>query len=142
MAGDDGRRNPTRSSKLWPSSFSGSSAGSSLVRRGELWWAELGQPHGSEPGLRRPVLVLQTDSFNESAIHTVVILPLTSNLRLASAPGNVRCGKRDTGLPKASVINVSQIAAVDRRRLRERIGQLPGDLVGRAEEGVRLVLGL
>lgn len=118
------------------------SAGSAPVRRGELWWAALGEPYGSEPGLQRPVLVLQSDPFNESDILTVVVLPLTSNLRLASAPGNVRCGKRETGLSKPSVINVSQIAAVDRRRLREKIGSLPAHLLTRAEEGVRLVLGL
>jgi mRNA interferase MazF len=112
------------------------------MRRGELWWAALGQPYGSEPGLRRPVLIFQADPFNESTIQTVVILPLTSNLRLAGAPGNVRCGKRDTGLSKPSVINVSQIAAIDRRRLRERIAEFPRHLMSRAEEGVRLVLGL
>jgi len=112
------------------------------MRRGELWWASLGEPYGSEPGLKRPVLVLQSDPFNESAVSTVVVLPLTSNLGLAAAPGNVRCAKRDTGLAKPSVVNVSQIAAVDRRRLREKIGELPKHLVSLVEEGVRLVLGL
>jgi len=112
------------------------------MRRGELWWAALGEPFGSEPGLRRPVLVLQSDPFNESDIQSVVVLPLMSNLRLASAPGNVRCGKRDTGLSKPSVINVSQIAAIDRVRLRDKIGGPSGHLLTRAEEGVRLVLGL
>jgi mRNA interferase MazF len=112
------------------------------MRRGELWWAALGQPYGSEPGLRRPVLIFQADPFNESTIQTVVVLPLTSNLRLASAPGNVRCSKRDTNLPRASVINVSQIAAIDRRRLGDKIAELPRSLINRAEEGVRMVLGL
>jgi mRNA interferase MazF len=88
------------------------------------------------------VLVLQSDPFNLSAVSTVVVLPLTSNLSLVAAPGNVRCAKRDTGLAKPSVINVSQIAAIDRRRLRERIGELPRNLVSLTEEGVRLVLGL
>jgi mRNA interferase MazF len=112
------------------------------MRRGELWWASLGEPYGSEPGLKRPVLVLQSDPFNESAIATVIVLPLTSNLALAAAPGNVRCAKRDTGLAKPSVINVSQLAAIDRRRLREKIGELPRNLIGRVEEGVRLILAL
>ncbi len=112
------------------------------MRRGELWWASLGEPFGSEPGFRRPVLILQSDPFNESAIATVVVVPLTSNLRLAAAPGNVRCARRDSGLSTPSVINVSQIAAIDRRRLRKRIGSLRGEVVRQVEEGVRLVLGL
>ena len=112
------------------------------MRRGELWWAALGEPSGSEPGLKRPVLILQADSFNASAIQTVVIVPLTSNLKLAAAPGNLRCALRDTGLARPSVANVSQIAAIDRRRLRERIGSVPRALLERVEEGVRLLLEL
>lgn len=112
------------------------------MRRGELWWAALGEPSGSEPGLKRPVLILQSDSFNASAIQTIVIVPLTSNLKLAAAPGNLRCAPRDTGLARPSVANVSQIAAIDRRRLRERIGSVPQALLERVEEGVRLLLEL
>ena len=112
------------------------------MRRGELWWAALGEPSGSEPGLKRPVLILQADTFNASAIQTVVVVPLTSNLELAAAPGNLRCATRDTGLAKPSVVNVSQIAAIDRRRLREKIASVPQALLKRVEEGVRLVLDL
>lgn len=112
------------------------------MRRGDLWWAELGSPFGSEPGFRRPVLVVQSDPFNRSSMQTVVVVPLTSNLKLAAAPGNVRCKVRDTGLPKASVVNVSQVAVVDRRRLQKRIGDLPERVVRRVEDGLRLLLAL
>ncbi len=112
------------------------------MRRGEIWWATLGPPRGSEPGYRRPVLVLQTDEFNESSIQTVVVAAITSNLRLAAAPGNVRCGRRETGLGKPSVVNVSQIATIDKGRFHNRVGQLEGDPLRRVEGGLRLVLGL
>jgi len=113
-----------------------------VASRGEIWWAGLGEPFGSEPGLRRPVVVLQIDEFNRSAIRTVIVIPMTSNLRLALAPGNVLCRGRDTGLAKPSVVNVSQMAAVDKRRLQERVGMLPAEILQRIEEGARLILGL
>lgn len=112
------------------------------MRRGEIWWAALGRPEGSEPGYRRPVVILQTNEFNESPIHTVVVVTITSNLRLAQAPGNVPIGKRDTGLAKSSVVNVSQVATIDKKRLLERVGTVPGRVLTQVEEGVRLVLGL
>jgi mRNA interferase MazF len=112
------------------------------VRRGEIWWAALGRPEGSEPGYRRPVLILQTDEFNESPIQTVVAVTITSTLRLAQAPGNVSCRPRDSGLAKPSVINVSQVATIDKKRLQERVGVLPGRILTEVEAGVRLVLGL
>jgi mRNA interferase MazF len=112
------------------------------VQRGELWWADLGQPRGSQPALRRPVLVLQSDAFNRSRLATVVVASLTSQLKYASAPGNVVCRPRGTGLGTASVVNVSQISTVDRRFLLERIGALPPHLMRDVEEGVRLALGL
>lgn len=111
------------------------------MRRGELWWADLGEPRGSAPALRRPVLILQADSFNRSRIDTAVVVSLTSNLTRAAAPGNVVCRRRDTGLTKPSVVNVSQISTLDRRFLLERIGRLPADLLAAVEAGVALVLG-
>lgn len=111
-------------------------------RRGDVWWAALGTPFGSEPGYRRPVLILQTDDFNQSPIGTVVVVAITSNLKLAGAPGNVRCGKRQTGLAKPSVVNVSQVATIDKRRLLERAGSLDGRLLAGVEDGIRLVLGV
>jgi len=113
-----------------------------VARRGEIWWAALGRPHGSEPGYRRPVVILQIDDFNESPIHTVVVLTLTSNTSLARAPGNVLCGKRETGLTKPSVANVSQVATIDKSRLLEKVGALPGRLLAEIEDGLRFVLGL
>jgi len=113
-----------------------------VIRRGEIWWASLPEPLGSEPGYRRPVLVVQTNEFNESALRTAIVLTITSNLRLAGAPGNVLCHRRDTGLAKESVINVSQAVTVNKARLTQRIGILPTTLMHEVEAGMRLVLGL
>lgn len=112
------------------------------MRRGEIWWAALGRPFGSAPGYRRPVLILQIDDFNESPIHTVVVAAISSNTKLAAAPGNVLCNRRDTRLSKSSVVNVSQVATIDKRALRERVGVLATAKLTRVEDGVRLVLGL
>lgn len=112
------------------------------MRRGEVWWAALGQPFGSAPGYRRPVLILQIDEFNESPIRTAVVVAITSNTRLVAAPGNVLCSRRDTRLSKSSVVNVSQVATIDKRALLERVGVLAAAKLKRVEDGVRLVLGV
>lgn len=112
------------------------------MRRGEIWWADFGRPAGSEPGYRRPVLVVQSDLFNQSSISTVIVVPMTKNLRLAAAPGNVACGTRQTGLRSRSVANVSQLTVLDRVRLVDKAGALPGTLLRQVEEGIRLVLGM
>ena len=85
-----------------------------VISQGEVWWADVPPPSGSEPGFRRPVAVVQGDALNRSRIATVVCVPLTSNLKWADAPGNVRLGARATSLPKESVANVSQIVALDK----------------------------
>ena len=103
---------------------------------------DFGEPVGSEPGFKRPALVVQADAFNASAIATVLLVPLTRTLGLAGAPGNVLCRSKDTGLRHASVANVSQVTVADRRRLLERAGSLPGRVLTRVDEGLRLVLGL
>lgn len=113
-----------------------------MVTRGEIWWADLPVPGRSEPGYRRPVLIVQSDGFNRSGIQTVVTLAITSNLRLAEAPGNVSLARRGTGLRKASVINVSQVITLDKQYLIERAGRAPDIIMGRVEEGLRLLLGL
>ncbi len=113
-----------------------------MILRGEIWWAELAEPRGSEPGYRRPVLVLQADAFNRSRINTVVVAAITANLELAAAPGNVRLRRRDSKLDRESVVNISQILTLDRRFLRERIGRLPAAVLGEVEAGLRLVLAL
>ena len=112
------------------------------MRRGEIWWAALGRPFGSAPGFRRPVVVLQTNDFNESPIRTVMVAAITSNLELAAAPGNVLCRPRDTRLSKTSVVNVSQVATVDKRALLSRVGVLAAPKLTLVEDGLRLVLGL
>jgi mRNA interferase MazF len=98
-------------------------------------------PTGSGPGLRRPVLIVQSNPFNDSRIATVVVTVVTSNLSLADAPGNVRVAKSESGLTKPSVINVSQIITVDRSILTQRVRAVPALILRRVEEGIRLVLG-
>jgi mRNA interferase MazF len=112
------------------------------MTRGEVWWADFGVPLGSEPGFRRPVLIVQDDSFNASAIRTVVVLPFSTNLGLADAPGNVFLEKKATGLTKDSVLVTSQIAAVDRQRLIEKIFAIDQRIFNEIEDGLRLVLGM
>ena len=112
------------------------------MRRGEIWWASLPAPAGSGPGYRRPVVLIQTNEFNESRTKTVVGVVITSNLRLAGAPGNVRCGRKETGLPRDSVVNVSQIVTVDKGLFLQRVGTIPTHVLTQVEEGLRRVLGL
>lgn len=112
------------------------------MRRGEIWWASLPEPAGSGPGFRRPVLILSANSFNESRISTLIAVVITSNLRLADAPGNVRLPARGLGLSKASVVNVSQIITLDKSFLTQRIGKLPPRLQTAVDDGIRLVLGV
>lgn len=112
------------------------------MKRGEVWWASLPPPSGSGPGLRRPVVVVQSNPFNESRISTVVIAAITSNLALAEAPGNVRIGKSESGLSKPSVVNVSQVLTIDRSYLTARVRALPSQVLSRVDGGLRLVLGL
>jgi mRNA interferase MazF len=112
------------------------------MTRGEVWWADLGIPFGSEPGFRRPVLIVQADAFNRSRIRTVIIVPITSNTALAEAPGNVFLPQDRSGLTKDSVVNVSQAAVIDRQRLLEPVrGLAPADMQA-VDAGLRLVLGL
>lgn len=112
------------------------------MKRAEIWWASLGEPTGSEPGFSRPVLVVQTEPFNESRIRTVVVAAMTSNIRLCGAPGNVLVKKKETRLPQDSVVNVSQILTIDKSHLRTRVGRLGSESMTAVEEGIRLVLGL
>jgi mRNA interferase MazF len=112
------------------------------MKRGEVWWASLPAPTGSGPGFRRPVLVIQSDPFNQSRIATVVAAVITSNLALADSPGNVRMGRNESGLAKSSVVNVSQVITLDRRVLTQRVRAVPGTMMRHVDEGLRLVLGL
>jgi mRNA interferase MazF len=112
-----------------------------VVAQGDIFWAKLPEPVGSGPGFRRPLLVVQGDAFNRSRIATLLLVPLTSNLRLAKAPGNVILPARASGLPRDSVANVSQLIAIDRELLSERVGHLPVALLQAVFAGIDLVLG-
>lgn len=112
------------------------------MKRGELWRASLREPTGSEPGYRRPVAIIQSDDFTTSRIGTIVSVAITSNTRLAFAPGNVFLRRREAGLPRDSVINVSQLLTLDKAVLAERIGQLSSVRLQELEVGLRLVLAL
>ncbi len=112
------------------------------IQRGEIWWADLPEPRRSEPGYRRPVLVVQADSFNRSRIQTAIVAAITSNIELAEAPGNVLLPARSAGLPRDSVVNVSQILTLDRRFLTEHAGTLSPRLQRSVDDGLRTVLQL
>jgi mRNA interferase MazF len=112
------------------------------MKRGEIWWAALPVPTGSGPGFRRPVLVIQADPFNASRIATVIVAVVTSNLALAEAPGNVRVSRTESGLSKASVVNVSQLLTLDRTVLTQRVRALPAATLRSVDDGIRLVLAL
>lgn len=112
-----------------------------VISQGDVCWASLEDPVGSGPGFRRPVVIVQGDAFNASRISTTVVVPLTSNVRLAAAPGNVAVPAAATGLPKDSIANVSQIVAIDRELLTERVGRLSDVYLGRIMAGIDLLLG-
>jgi len=113
-----------------------------VIRQGEIYWLHFGPPEGSEPAGRRPALVVQHDRFNRSALPTVIVAAVTSNLRLAAMPGNVRLRKGEAGLPRPSVVNVSQLRTIDQSRLGERIGTLGAQRINEVAGGLALWLGL
>lgn len=112
-----------------------------VIAQGEVWWADLGEPAGSDPGYRRPVVVVQGDAFNASSLRTVVCVVLTSNVKWGEAPGNVLLPARATGLPKPSVANVSQLVTLDRAALTERAGRLSASNLELVLIGIDIVLG-
>ncbi len=112
-----------------------------MIAQGEVWWADLNAPTGSEPGFRRPVVVVQSDAFNRSRIATVLCVAVTSNVKWADAPGNVLLEAKATGLDRDSVANVSQVVTVDRAALTDRIGRLSKAKLQLIIDGIELVLG-
>lgn len=112
------------------------------MKRGEVWWAALRLPSGSEPGYRRPVTIIQSDEFTASRINTIIAATVTSNMHLALSPGNVSLPKREAGLPRQSVINVSQLLTLNKGDLTERIGRLSHKRIQELDAGLRLVLAL
>ena len=111
-----------------------------VIGQGEVWWADIGEPIGSAPGFRRPVVVVQSDAINRSRIGTVVCVPMTSNLKWANAPGNVLLKANLTGLPKDSVANVSLIVALDKDQLTERSSKLPRRQLQAILNGIDVIL--
>lgn len=111
-----------------------------VIKQGDIFWVDLGVPSGSEPAYRRPQLVVQNDVFNNSRINTVVVCSLTSNLRRARAPGNVLLEKDEANLPKKSVVNITQMATVDKTRLIEKIGTLSRDRMTQVLAGIELLI--
>ena len=114
-----------------------------ICKKGEIWWADLDQPRGSEPGYRRPVVVVQSDDFNKSKIRTIIVAVITSNLKLGRAPGNVFLkAAKSTGLNRDSIVNVSQVITLDKSYLVERVGKLTSVQRDELGEGLKLVLDL
>jgi len=111
-----------------------------VIRQGDVFWVDVGAPFGSEPGYRRPAVVVQGDAFNAGGIQTVVMCFLTSRPRYAGLPGNVALRKGEAGLPKRSVVNVTQLATVDRARLVEKIGTVSRQRLGEVLDGIHLLL--
>jgi mRNA interferase MazF len=111
-------------------------------RRGDVCWADLGEPSGSKPAKRRPVLVIQGDSFNASRLNTTLVAVITSSTRLAAMPGNVFVPAAASGLPRDSVVDVTALVTVDKTDLDPAVGQLPVTLMHRVDRGLRQVLGL
>jgi len=110
------------------------------MERGEIYWVNFGVPAGSEPGYRRPAVILQSNTFNQTRIKTTICAILTSNLDLLEAPGNLLIEKSVSGLPKDSVLNISQIYTVDKASVEDRIGQLPGQYLARLDTSIRLIM--
>ena len=112
------------------------------MKRGEVWWASLPPPTGSGPGFRRPVLVVQSDPFNDSRIPTAIVAVITSNVALAEAPGNVRVGNAETVVSRPSVVNVWQVLTVDKAVLTARVRSLSAAVMAQVDNGLRMALGL
>ncbi len=113
-----------------------------VIKRGEVWWVELPEPIGSEPGFKRPLIVIQANEFNKSKINTVIGAVITGNLRLADAPGNLLLPARKSKLPRQSVVNVSQLITVDKSFFVEKVHTLPDKIMSDIDDGIRLVLKL
>lgn len=112
------------------------------MTRGEIYWADYGVPFGSETGFRRPVIIMQSTEFIDTGIMTVVVVPLSTNLNLEDAPGNIFLDKETSFLPKDSVAVVSQITSIDKRRIGEKISELPNFEIEEIEDGICLFLDI
>ena len=113
-----------------------------MIRRGSICWADLGEPHGSKPAKRRPVLIIQADPFNASRLNTTIAAVLTSNTGLAAMPGNVFVPSTASGLKRDSVVNITALLTLDKADLEPETGHLPASLIDDVDRGLRRVLGL
>jgi len=111
-----------------------------VINQGDIYWIELDEPEGSEPGYKHPHVIVQNNLFNRSQIRTVLVCPLTTNLKRASAPGNIVLDKKESNLPKQSVVNVSQVFTVDKSQLDEFVGSLSSERITEILNGIKLVL--
>jgi mRNA interferase MazF len=112
------------------------------MTRGEIWWVDYGIPYGSEPGYRRPVIIIQNDFFNNSKINTTIVVPLSTNLLLADVPGNIFINKKDSKLSKDSVILISQIGVIDKERLVEKVSKINSELMEKIEANIMFIIGI
>jgi len=112
------------------------------VRKGEIWWASLEDPQGSEPGFRRPVVIISANEFNKSKIQTIIVATITSNIRIAEAPGNFKLTKKGSGLNRESVVNISQLLTLDKSFLSEKSGMLNAKQNQLLNYGLQLVLNI
>lgn len=112
-----------------------------LIKQGDIYWAALPEPRGSEPGYDRPVVVVQQTAINNSEIGTVLCVPLTTNVRLANVPGNVLLSVRKTTLGKPSVANVSQVVTLDKKFMKEYVATLPPEALSAILDGIEFMLG-
>ena len=110
--------------------------------RGELWWADYGVPFGSEPGYKRPVIIIQNDYFNTSKINTTIVIPLSTNTLLADVPGNIFIGKKESKLKYDSVILLSQVGVIDKQRLVEKISKIDKNIMYKIENSVLFMFGI
>ena len=110
--------------------------------KGEIWWAELPSPRGSEPGKKRPVLIIQADTFNRSAINTIICVVITSNTSLSNAPANILLEKIDSKLEKTSVINFSQIITIDKSYFTDFVSMLPKPIISKINSSIKLILDI
>ncbi len=112
------------------------------MMRGDIWWVDFGEPLGSEPGWRRPALIVQSDEFNNSDMNTTIVVPITTNLRLSDFPGNYFLSRKESKLSKDSVVVTPQIAVIDKLRLLEHVAVLPESAMHNISEGIKLILAL
>ena len=110
--------------------------------KGEIWWASLPNPRGSEPGKTRPVLIIQADSINRSSIQTIICAIITSNVALANAPANILIEKSESKLDKTSVVNFSQIITIDKAYLSEMVSMLPKHVINRVNNSIKIMFDI